>query len=304
MKIQTVSVIGLGALGAMFAAQMQENLAYSQLRVVADEKRIQRYQKEGIYVNGKLCAFNYYTSGQAVVPADLVIFGVKDNGLNAAIEEARLHVGKQTMILSLLNGIISEKVLAEAFGEEKIIYCVAQGMDARRKQNHIEYENMGLLSFGEKNQPPTERVLALTHFFDQVGIDWETPDNMSVKIWSKFMLNCGVNQAAMVYDTNYGGLQKSGLAREAMIQAMKEVLQLAQAEKIHLKETEIDYWLTVLDQLNAESFPSMKQDADARRYSEVALFSGTVLRLAKEHKLDTPVNRAFYDKIQAIEATY
>ncbi|MGX7195713.1 ketopantoate reductase family protein [Enterococcus olivae] len=303
MEIQTVSVIGMGALGAMFAAQMQKHLSSDQLRIVADKERIKRYE-EGLYVNGEVCHFAYFTPEQEVIPADLVIIAVKHSGLKAAVKSAKKHVGKKTMVLSLLNGILSEQMLAEAFGKEKVICCVAQGMDARRSQNRIDYENMGLLSFGEEKQPPTERVKTLTRFFDKVEIAYETPENMLVKIWSKFMLNCGVNQAAMVFDTNYGGLQKAGSAREAMIKAMKEVLQLAQAEGIALDETEITYWLDVLATLSAESFPSMKQDADAKRYSEVTLFSGTVLRLAEKHEIEVPVNYAFYQKIKEIESKY
>lgn len=61
---------------------------------------------------------------------DLLIVGVKFGGLKAAIEEAAPFVTAQTVILSLLNGIASERVLQQAFPQAKVLYCIAQGMDA------------------------------------------------------------------------------------------------------------------------------------------------------------------------------
>lgn len=42
----------------------------------------------------------------------------------------RNQVGKDTVILSVLNGITSEAVIGNILGMEHMLYCVAQGMDA------------------------------------------------------------------------------------------------------------------------------------------------------------------------------
>lgn len=303
MKIKKVRLIGLGALGAMFSQKIQENFK-GDFRVILDSERMERYKKEGIYINGEACDFDYMTPEEESEPVDVVIIGTKYSGLDAAIESVKKIVGPNTMIFTLLNGIISERLLAEAFGKEKVIYCVAQGMDAVREGNQIDYKTMGILRVGEENQAPTPRVKALTDFFDSVGIAYETPADMHVKMWSKFMFNCGVNQASLVFDTDYGGLQSEGASREAMLGAMKEVLAVAKAENIPLDESEIDYWIPVLNTLRAEGTPSMKQDADAKRYSEVMLFSGTLRQIAKKHQIAIPINEDFYQHIQELEATY
>lgn len=304
MELKTVSIVGLGALGAMFGAQLHRALPSGCLRAIVNEERMHRYQKAGIEINGERCDFEYILPGADVPAADLVIFATKFNDLGDAVKEAESQVGPETAVLSLLNGISSEEMLKEAFGEEKVLYCVAQGMDVRKKDSKVQYEHMGLLSFGERKGAPSQRVLALTRLLDQAGIAWETPADMENKLWSKFMLNCGVNQAAMVFNTNYGGLQQTGEAREAMLAAMREVLRLAIAEGIQLSEKDIDYWMEVLDNLAPQGFPSMRQDADAKRYSEVELFSGTVRKLGRKHQLPTPVNDSFYESIKKIEEAY
>ena len=62
--------------------------------------------------------------------ADLVIVAVKGPGLEAALSTIQNSVGPDTIIISLLNGIVSEQVIAARFGSDKVIHCVAQGTDA------------------------------------------------------------------------------------------------------------------------------------------------------------------------------
>ena len=56
--------------------------------------------------------------------------------------------------------------------------------------------------------------------------------------------------------------------------------------------------------LNGEGKPSMAQDVEAGRFSEVELFSGAVLQFGKKHNIDTPVNQSLYNKITSIESEY
>ena len=53
------------------------------------------------------------------------------------------------MIISLLNGISSESVLQKAFPQAKVLYCIAQGMDAVKLGNQASYANKGVLVIGE-----------------------------------------------------------------------------------------------------------------------------------------------------------
>ena len=61
-SIKKVSIIGLGALGVMYAEHLSQKMKFEDLRIIADQKRIDRYKEEGIYCNGKKCQFNYVDS--------------------------------------------------------------------------------------------------------------------------------------------------------------------------------------------------------------------------------------------------
>lgn len=305
MKINTVSIIGLGALGVLYGHHLAKRMPKENLRVIADFDRISRYEKEHLYCNGELCEFHFVTPDEVTQPADLVIFTVKYSGLKEAIRAVNNQIGEHTIILSALNGISSEAIIGQTYGMDKVLYCVAQGMDAVKIGNKLTYDHMGILCFGDQEpgifSPQVKRV---AEFFEDMEFPHEVVTDMTRRQWGKFMLNVGVNQTVAVYEGNYGTIQRDGEARNTMIASMREVLALSEKEGIFLTEKDLDYWLSVLAVLNPEGKPSMRQDMEARRISEVELFSGTVLELGKKHGVPTPINQKFYDRITSIERQY
>lgn len=306
-EIKTVTIIGLGALGILFGNQLSKNLPNDRLRIIADAKRIKRYRSDGIYCNGMRCDFNYMTPDEDCEPADLVIFTVKYQGLKEAIKAVRNQVGENTIILSALNGITSEEIIGDTYGIDKLLYCVAQGMDAVKVGNQLSYDHMGMLVFGgkDKTEDSAYRIKAISDFFEQTGIPYQIDHNMQRRMWGKFMLNVGVNQTAAVSDPgNYGILQRPGEVRERMIAAMREVIRLSKYENCSLTDDDLNYWLSVLGTLQPQGKPSMRQDVEAMRYSEVELFAGTVLQLGRKYGVDTPVNSKLYREITELESSY
>lgn len=302
MEIKTVSIVGLGALGTMYGKYFSDKLPKSQVRIIANQSRIEKYKKNGIYCNGQRCDFNYVLPESKQEPADLLIFSVKFNQLQQAVKDAGNQIGENTIILSVLNGISSEEIIGKAFGMEKILYCVAQGMDAVKTENKLNYKNMGMLCFGEQdNTNWSRKVTSIAEFFNSIDFPYEVPENMNHKMWGKFMMNTGVNQTVAVFSTNYGGIQVQGEPRNVMISAMKEVIAISKKAGINLDESDLKYWLHVLSTLNPLGMPSMAQDMIAKRNTEVDLFAGTAVTLGKKYNVPTPVNEWLYEKIHEME---
>jgi 2-dehydropantoate 2-reductase len=304
VKIKTVAIMGLGALGILYGHKLSKTLPVGALKIIADQQRIENYRSRGVYCNGELCAFDYVTPEQAQ-PADLVLVAVKQPGLIGAMEAMAGAVGENTVILSLLNGIASEPMLASRFGSDKVMLCVAQGMDAVREEQSVRYTQMGWLVFGdEQHGPPTQRAQAVAAFLEASGVPHILADDMPRRLWSKFMLNVGVNQVLAAYGGGYRALQEPGPLRDLMLSAMREVMALAKIEGIALGEEDIAGWMKLIATLGPDGKPSMEQDVEARRRSEVELFAGTVIALGKKHGVPTPVNDALYERITEIEQYY
>ena len=303
MEIKTVAIVGMGALGMLYGEQLQKVLPAGAVRFVMDEERFKRHKNDKYEVNGVEQSFTLQSVAQAE-PVDLVIVATKFSGLNEALEEMQGLVGPQTIIYSVLNGISSEEYIKERYGDDNLLYCVALGMDAVREGTSLTYQHKGILKLGmlaKKQRPALAAVMAL---LEKAGIQYVIEEDILHALWAKLLLNVGINQTCMVYETNYGGAFTNEEARQDMFAAMHEVITVAQREGIKLTEADFEGCVKVLRGLSPEGLPSMRQDAMAKRKSEVELFAGTIIRLGAKHNVPTPINQRYYDIIRAMEAKY
>ena len=304
MEIKRIAIVGMGAVGLLLADYLTKALGDDAVRFVADSDRASRYERDGVFVNGEKRRFSVTQDWKN--PADLVIFAVKAPQLEEAIALAADWVGTDTILLSVLNGVTSEEALIAAFGQDKVIYTVAQGMDAAKEGNRMTYRMPGELRIGltQEQYGMEEKLEAVRVLLETAQFPYVVEEDILHRMWSKFMLNVGVNQVCMVFENNYGGVQAPGEARDTMIAAMDEARKMAACAGQLITRKELDDYVALVDSLTPEGMPSMRQDALAKRKSEVELFSGTVLRMAKDFGMRAPVNRKLYDRIQALEAAY
>lgn len=189
MTIKKVTIIGLGALGILFGNYLAKRMPKEDLRIIADEKRIQKYKNEHVYCNGEKCDFHYVTPDQTCEPADLLIFTVKYEGLHEAIQAVKNHVDENTIILSALNGITSEAIIGRTFSKERVLLSVAQGMDAVKVGNKLTYDHMGMLVFGDqKSGIISESVKSVAAFFEKMDFPYQVDTNMDKRIWVSLCL--------------------------------------------------------------------------------------------------------------------
>lgn len=317
-EIRTVLIAGAGAIGSMVAWQIEQTMSGA-VSVLASGERLARYRKDGFVINGTLCTFALTDAASSSEP-DLVIVACKFHHLEAVIADLKNHIGPNTRMLSLLNGISSERILGEAFGAEGIPYAMIIGTDAGHEENRTTFSKTGVIFFGDaKNGPAdtpgtdpgmqasrpfSERVGSIADFFDKAGIGYHVPVDMLNRLWYKFMMNVGINQVTAVLRKPYR-LLKTGTpvpeAKELFEDAMREVIAIGKAEGITLSEAEFAGIYAVIDSLSDDGKTSMCQDIEAGRKTEVELFAGTVLELSRKHGISAPVNETLYRLLRAAE---
>ena len=302
-QIKTVAIVGMGALGLLYGTHILDQKGQSGVFYVMDSERVKKYQGKTFSRNGVPYQLPICDSKEAK-PVDLVIVAVKYTGLASAIEAISGCVGEQTIIMSVLNGITSEDIIAERYGRNHLIETVAQGMDAMKFGQSLTFTRMGELRIGAKDPCERENLEAVKAYFDEISLPYTVDEDIVWRMWGKFMLNVGINQTCMVYETNYKGCLDPGEANRTMIAAMREVIAISQAEGIHLGEQDLNDYVDLLKTLSPEGMPSMRQDGVARRPSEVEMFAGAVIELARKHKIYVPANQFIYDRVKEMEAAY
>ena len=297
--INKVTLIGAGAVGAVVASSLTQYLGKSNVQILADGERLNRYKTEGIYINGIFQDFNYVSPANAQ-KTDLVIIATKNLQLNKALDEIKNTLKEDTIILSLLNGIQSEKDIAQLYGWERTVYGFVLSLNSIHEKNKIECTNRGTLYFGEKDNSITPRINALKNLFTSAQIKNCCPENIHLEQWKKLLINVTFNTLSALCRSTYGAFNLS-VMQELALKTGSEVIQVANAENVPLTHQMLEKDIELMCSHDPVGKTSMLQDIEAGRETENAWFCGTIMSLAEKHGIDTPVCRMLYSLIKGTE---
>ena len=303
--IKRVLVVGLGALGAPYAQALREGRNSLEISALVPASHALSYLDRPVEINGKPLAVSIANLGKQRNPADLILVAVKRYNLESILFPLRDFVGPDTLILSLMNGIDSEGILASCFGWDRVLYATCIGVDSNRQGRRVTLNSLGKLLLGEEhNEPPAPRTLALRNFFQSCGITAEVPEDMRLALWRKLLVNVGMNQVSAVRGLEYGPFRQNKAAMEEMRAAQREVIEVARAEGVGLAEGDIESWERQLFALSESGMSSMLQDVRQERRTEVDSFGGTIVALGRKHGIPVPVNAFLVKEIEKIESRF
>ena len=159
-EIKKVLVCGIGAVGSIYADKI-EKFNPDDLRILVDKNRLERYKKNPTIFNGRILNFNYILPKATDFKADLIIIATKFDGLQEIVTNIKNFVHEGTIILSLLNGVTSEKIIAETYGRKKLLYSYFIGHSAIRVGRQITHDDVNTIVFGSENNADKENVESL-----------------------------------------------------------------------------------------------------------------------------------------------
>ncbi len=266
-----IGLVGLGSVGAWVYSFLAENPEGAEVIILAEGDRKERLSREGIKINGKpypLQVKDFAKEGQEQ-DLDFILLATKMNNYPEILEKIVPWVGEKTQIVPLQNGISSERLAAEKFGWDHVIYAVAQ-IAAEKEGQEATFQGKGQIIIGEEQKSPLapNRVADLEGVLTASGMQIKVSDAALREAWLKFLLNCMNNQFLAILDVQYPALAKS-----------KELLELT-------------------GDLGREV---VKQDIRAKRPTEVDIFAGECVRLGEKHGIPTPLSLMIYRMIRVLE---
>ena len=304
MEIKNVAIIGRGAVGLLHGSKIAQGIGAENVTYVMDDERFARHADDEILINGEPCGMRTVPASEAT-PADLVVVAVKATGLDAAIETMGAVVGENTRIISLLNGVTSEEHIAARFGWKHLVLAITQGMDAVFIDNKLTFSHPGEIRLGAAEGTKPGVVEDIAALLERAGIVFEVEADIRRRMWTKLMLNTGINQTCMVYGSTYGdAMAEGGEQNRCFIAAMREAKAVANAEGIALTEDDLAAMVDVIGVLDPAGMPSMAQDRVNHKKTEVALFAGTIIERAEKYGIHVPQNRWLYQRVREIEASW
>ena len=300
-KINKISIVGAGAMGAAYASMFLDAPGFS-VSFIARGERYEKLKKQTFHINERLYHIPVVHADRVAEPSDLILVALKHHHLSGALNDIRALVGKDTAIVSVMNGLESENIIGAICGMDKLAVAIAVGIDAVYENERYTYASPGKIVFGpmenREDGPSLDRIQeALT----RAGIPNEIPNDILRALWWKFMINVGINQTSAVLKAPYRVFQASAEARALMSTLMEEVVAVAKKAGVALTEKDVERWRPILMELSPQGKTSMLQDVEAGRKTEVEMFADKVVELGQQYQVPTPVNQTVGRIIKVIE---
>ena len=299
---ENILICGIGAVGSIYAEKIQK-YSPDNLKILVDEQRLERYTKHPPVFNGKELRLNYILPDDKDFKADIIIIATKFDGLSDAVRNIKNFVKENTVILSLLNGVTSEEIIAREYGWDKLLLSYFIGHSAMRDGRFITHDGVGKIVFGAKGSDKTNEK-PVQNFFDKLNIDYEIPNDIEHALWLKFMMNVSTNQPSAILRMTFGEMNANEYFMDFAKKLMREVQMIAKAEGVKNTAVMIDEALEAVASMVPNGKTSMFQDVLAERKTEAEMFAGTMINFGKKHNIPVPYNELMYEMFNILHKNF
>lgn len=299
MEIRSVAILGAGAVGSYVIWGLSGRKEI-RLGVVAEGERAKRLKQNGCKINQVVYRPEVWTAEEAH-GVDLLIVSLKYGALSGALETIQTVTGENTVVMSLMNGVDSEEIIAEKIGASHLLHAVIKVASHKEKDGYCfdPDTTIGII-FGELFAPyQSERVQAIEELWRNTGMHFRATKYIQAEMWSKFRLNVCNNLPQAILGAGVGCYRDS-IHMQAISNGLRQELEeIAAAKGIDLGKADVS------SERSSKVPPSARystlQDLDAGRHTEIDMFSGALIRMGKELGIPTPYNEYTYHMIKALE---
>jgi 2-dehydropantoate 2-reductase len=305
--VTKVVVAGAGAIGSLLAAHLAQVVDVTVL--TRREEHATALRENGLRVSGRsdFTAKLAATADPFRVPevADLAILACKGTDLEplAATLEGRLP---RATVMTIQNGLGAEEVVA-AHGEWPLLSAVTFMSGTRHADDHVEYVLDTATWIGPFRGTDEADARRAAELIESAGLKAEAFHDLKPAQWSKLIFNATVNGVAALtclpHDFHFAETERLSDLGHLVRDLVDEGRAVATAAGVQLHD---DPWeMNVLaTERGDRHFPSMLEDVEARRPTEVESINGALVRAARRHGVPVPLHEAVYRLVKAKEASY
>ena len=294
-----IMIVGAGAIGGVCGAYLTE--AGRDVALIEPHEEHRERIRKGVIIDGSrgemTVPLNAIPWEEAQGPLELVLLAVKTTRTTDAIEALRPHIGPNTQIVTLLNGI-SEDAIAAALGPERVMGCVVGWGATNTGPGRLTQTSEGKFTLGELDGRMTERLEPVKGVLDDI-VETLLTDNLYGHRWSKLSINCLIAGCATLGLT-VGEALAPERNKRVWIRLVREVVETAEACGVTVEKFEgavdptvfkaddtegIEMCMRVLDMMAAVAgaiYPGPLQDIERGLKTEADYITGCCVDRARE----------------------
>jgi 2-dehydropantoate 2-reductase len=299
--LTSVCVAGAGTIGSLFAAFLARVCDVSVLTRREDHARA--LNEQGLRVSGRanFSARVRAADDPAALDAELLIVACKGNDLaELAVRIDGCFPG--ATVMTVQNGLGAEEVVAE-HGDWPLLSSVTFMSGTRHSDVHVQYILDTATWIGPYRGTTGDDARRVAELIVSSGLEAEGFDDLRPAQWSKLIFNATVNSVAALTGLPHDRHFAQGALGDLVHRLVGEGKAAAAAAGVELGE---DPWeMNVLATKRGYAHrPSMLEDVEARRPTEIELITGSLVREARSRGVPVPLHAALYELVKAKEASY
>lgn len=302
-----IVVVGSGAIGSLYGAFLS-TIENNKVILVGRNPHIAAIRLNGLIIRGimgeHLFHLDAVDDASEVSDADLILLTTKTYDTISAIKTARHLADAGAYMLLIQNGLGTEQLVADAINTTRVLRATTCMGAVRTAPGVVTVTGSGLTELGSRFPENHEYVEMITAMLRKCGFDVQSSPNIEGVVWTKTLVNCGINPVGALTGLTNGEVYKNPELRDLVVRLIEEAMKVVDALGIELTtEDPIRYALGTA-KATGNNINSMLQDIMARKRTEIDAITGEIVRFGKELGIDTPSNETVYALIKAIEAKY
>ncbi len=295
-----ILVMGAGSIGSFFGGVLSKK---NNVVLVGRKSHVEEINKNGLKIKGKT---NLHTTPLAFEALDkisedfdLILLTVKSYDTEKAVKQIKKIITKDTLILSLQNGLDNVKKITKYIDKKNVLTGVTSNGVIFEKPGLIFHTGIGYTTIGEINNK-TDRAKIITKIFNESGIKTSLNSNILEEIWAKAIVNSSINPLTTFFNCKNGYLLENPVLKNLVKKICKESTNIARSNNFCLDFDEM-YEKTksvIIDTKNNHS--SMLQSFLNNKPLEIDSINGVLVEVGKKNKVDTILNEILVFSVRSI----
>ena len=292
-----ILVVGAGAVGGYFGGRLAQ--AGRDVTFLVRAKRAEEIKTKGLQIispHGNLTLHpKAITAAQITGPYDVILLSVKSYALSSAMSDFAAAVGRETMIVPVLNGMRHMDLLAERFGKRAVlggVCLVATEIDSEgRIQQLTDFQS---LVYGELDGQSTARLQKLDETLRDAGFDAAISAHILQDMWQKWVQLATVGALTCLMRGNIGEIASIPGGAALSLSALRECSGIASASGYPPSDAFFEQQTAQVTARGSQLTSSMYRDLKKGAPVEVDTILGDLLEYGRKHELTTPILQAAF----------
>jgi 2-dehydropantoate 2-reductase len=304
--VERVCVVGAGVIGSLYAAHLARVADVSVL--TRREEQACALEEQGLRVTGKsdfVADVDATSDVTTLPPFELGIVATKATDLEEAAARLEGRFGAATL-MTVQNGLGAEEIIRR-FGDWTLVSAVTFMSGTRHGDAHVEYVLDTETWLGPYESTPLETVQAVGELLVRSGLKARALPDVRPAQWSKLIFNATVNGVAALtklpHDRHFAAREERWQLGRLVYDLIAEGKRIAAAAGVALGDDPWEMNLLATRRGSAH-YPSMLEDMESHRPTELELINGSLVREARRLGVDAPLQEALYALVQAKQSSY